>query len=286
MAFYAIGDIQGCYDELQYLLTSISFDPETDQLWCAGDLVARGNNSEKVLAYLYKLSQRHPNAVRTVLGNHDLHLLAIWYGKKKAKKSDKLDALLQHPDADKWISWLRQQPLFYHDTTLKMSMVHAGLAPSWTVQQAVELSNEISAKLQSDNVEHFLEKMYGNYPSRWDSTLTDEERLRCIVNFFTRTRILSWDQNDTQPPKPNGSLELSYKLGLRDIPKHHIAWFDYPNRATTNDPIVFGHWASLGGYSNDKTLFGLDTGCVWGGDLTALNLETLEFTQAPSGSGS
>lgn len=266
MSHYAVGDIQGCYQELTKVLEQVAFKPSQDYLWVVGDIVNRGPNSLAALEYLYN----HRHCVYCVLGNHDLHLLAIYYGVRKAKRSDTFDEILAAPQCDQWMQWLTTLPLCHYDKQQNYAMVHAGIAPQWTLEQALQLSTEVETVLQSNQIKEFLSHMYGDTPSQWNDKLQGLDRLRCITNHFTRMRIISND----------GELELSYKGDLNNIPKGCHAWFDSPQRNMQTQRILFGHWASLGGYTNNKTLYGLDTGCVWGGDLTLMNLKTNELTLA------
>ena len=242
------------------LLDQVGFNPRRDKLWLVGDLVSRGPASEEVLKFLFN----HQSSVQTVLGNHDLHLIAIYYGVKKARESDRLSGVLKSRARHDWIDWLKEQPLCFHDEQRDITMVHAGLAPEWTVSRAVKYSAEVEEVLQSDGVGEFLQQMYGNAPKRWNNSLNGEQRLRCIVNYFTRTRILS----------RGGAMEFSYKGTFEHIPRNYYPWFKHPKRKTRNKKILFGHWASIGGYVDNKNLFGLDTGCVWGRMMTMIDIDT------------
>lgn len=264
MTHYAVGDIQGCYRELRIGLERIRFDDRHDTLWVAGDLVNRGPDSQATLAFLYN----NRNSIRCVLGNHDLHLLALYYGQQESKRSDTLDDLLAHKDCDQWIAWLRQQPLCIYDKSLDFAMVHAGIAPSWTIDNALSYSAEVQQVLQSNKIEHFLQTMYGDEPNRWSEQLTGSERLRCITNHFTRMRICNQAQE----------IDLQYKGNIEAIPAGYTPWFDHPERNTAKQRIIFGHWAALNGHINNTNLFGLDTGCVWGQSLTFLQLDNLDLT--------
>ena len=266
MTHYAVGDIQGCYHELMDVLEQVNFDPKNDCLWVAGDMVNRGPDSLATLKFLY----RHRKSVRCVLGNHDLHLLAIYYGQRKPKASDTFETILNARQCDKWMGWLRQQPLCIYDEKVDYAMVHAGIAPQWTLEQALGYSEEVEAILQSDRIERFLKTMYGNDPDCWSNTLTGYDRLRCITNYFTRMRICN----------RAGALNLEYKGDLDDIPRGYYPWFKHPKRKTQCERIIFGHWAALGGHVNNKNLFGLDTGCVWGQALTLMELETHDLSIA------
>lgn len=265
MAHYAIGDLQGCYAEFTALLNTIQFNHNHDTLWLVGDIVNRGAQSLECLQFC----MRHEDSVQIVLGNHDLHLLALLYGQGSLKKNDTLTPILQHANARRMRDWLRNQPLMLHTDT--HVLVHAGLLPQWTVTQAQNLANEISHELSSSHAHRFFEKMYGNKPSAWQPELSGMDRLRLITNVLTRMRVLHTD----------GSLEYRYKETYANIPSNLHAWFDSPNRQHLSHTIVFGHWSALG-FMNDKNVLALDTGALWGGELTAVNLHTGERFVQPS----
>lgn len=266
MTHYAVGDIQGCYRELMDVLDQVDFNPRNDCLWVAGDMVNRGPDSLATLRFLY----RHKDSVRCVLGNHDLHLLAIYYGHRQSKSSDTLNPILKSSKSEQWIDWLRQQPLCYHDESINYTMVHAGIPPQWSLTDALKYSAEVEKVLQSERIHRFLETMYGNEPELWDKNLTGNARLRCITNYFTRMRIC----------KRSGQLDLNYKGDIDNIPRGYQAWFKQPGRKTRQQRIIFGHWAALGGYVDNKHLFGLDTGCAWGQALTLMRLDTHDLSIA------
>lgn len=259
MSTYAIGDIQGCFSELQKLLEKIHFDPAKDNLWFTGDLVNRGLQSLEVLRFVKQLGDQHV----TVLGNHDLHLLAVFYGLRQVSQHDTLSSILTAPDKDELIDWLRQKPLLHYDKKLKFVMSHAGLAPFWTIDKARQLALEVEHVLASHDPAHFLSHLYGNEPDYWRDDLSGMDRLRCIINYLTRMRFCHRD----------GRLELSYKGEIASKPKDLLPWFDVPGRVNVNDKIIFGHWAALNGKTPAANLYALDTGCVWGNCLTALCLE-------------
>lgn len=259
MATYAIGDIQGCLEPLQCLLKKIDFNPTKDKLWLAGDVINRGPDSLATLRLLYKLR----DSITLVLGNHDLHLIAVYYGLRKAGKNDTLEPLLLAPDRADLIYWLRQQKLVHHDTQLNFTMVHAGIPPQWSLDDALARSREVEAVLQSNSPELLLENMYGNSPARWRDDLQGVERLRVITNYFTRMRFCSAE----------GELELQTKESADAAPIGFAPWFSLSGRKMRNHKIIFGHWAALEGQANTKNIYALDTGCVWGGELTALRLE-------------
>lgn len=259
MPTYAIGDVQGCYTALQKLLEHIHFDPSEDCLWFTGDLVNRGSHSLEVLRFVKQLG----NNQRTVLGNHDLHLLACAYQKHPGWKEDTIADILAAPDRDELLDWLRHQRLFYYDKNLDFTLVHAGLAPSWDLAKALSLAKEVETVLQSDQISDFLGHMYGDQPDQWDESLTGWDRLRTITNYLTRIRFCY----------PDGRLELSGK-GPADAPQERLLpWFRAPLRANEDLQIIFGHWAALGGITHTPRVYSLDTGCVWGFKLTAMRLE-------------
>ena len=255
MTTFAIGDLQGCASQLDRLLERIeTIDPEA-QLVFVGDLVNRGPQSLQTLRRLRSLGSR----VRMVLGNHDLHLLAIAQGIRASGRSDTLNDILQAADRDELLDWLRQQPL-----ALMVEghlIVHAGVLPQWTTEQVLALSAEIETQLQGDAWVSFLRNMYGNQPAAWSDELSGPERLRCIVNALTRLRFCTAD----------GKMEFDSKEAPGQPPAGYMPWFDVPGRKTEATPIVFGHWSTLGLIQRDR-LMGLDSGCVWGGKLSALRL--------------
>ncbi|SDM02175.1 Bis(5'nucleosyl)-tetraphosphatase, ApaH [Franzmannia pantelleriensis] len=266
MAHYAVGDLQGCHREFVTLLDRLAFDPAVDRLWLAGDLVNRGPGSLDCLREVHALG----DAARLVLGNHDLHLLAVARGGARLKPSDTLDAILAAADREPLLDWLQQQPLAVAEGELVM--VHAGLLPQWSCPQALALAAEVEARLAGQGAGAFLEQMYGNWPACWRDDLDGIERLRVIVNAFTRMRFIDVD----------GCLDFAAKEGLDSAPAGFAPWFRYPRR---DDPhIIFGHWAALEGCTPDAQVRAeaLDTGCVWGGRLTAMNLDSGERISVPS----
>jgi len=257
MATYAIGDIQGCFDELQQLLDRIQFGPD-DQLWIAGDLVNRGPKSLETLRFLKQLGER----ARIVLGNHDLHLLAVYYGAASVKRGDTLNEILNAPDCDELMQWLRQQKLVIADEQLGYVMVHAGIPPQWSVRKARKRAKEVETVLRSTLAREYFYHMYGNRPERWHKELEGWDRLRCITNYFTRMRFCDAE----------GTLDFSAKGGLDTQPEGFLPWFRQP-RKSQDLAIIFGHWAALEGEAEADHVFALDTGCVWGNTLTAMRLE-------------
>jgi len=262
MSTYAIGDLQGCYHALQDMLEHISFNPEADKLWLVGDLINRGSGSLEVLRWVYQ----HRSNVVVVLGNHDLHALVVAEGFVAAHRSDTLQALLAAPDCDELLTWLRYQSMVHYEHGYLM--VHAGLLPQWSVKQALKLGAEVETALRSDDYRNFLVKMYGNQPAKWSAKLEGMDRLRVITNAMTRLRICS----------SKGEMEFKFKGELEDIPDDYMPWFEVPNRKTKDDTIIFGHWSALG-LQQRPNLFALDTGCLWGGKLTALRLEDRQVFQ-------
>lgn len=258
MATYAIGDIQGCYQTLQKLLNKIQFHPDKDTLWLAGDLINRGPDSLETLKFLYQ----HRDSVQCVLGNHDLHFLAVESGVRKATRKDTFDPILNSNMRKKLVFWLTRQPLLHLDKSLNFAMVHAGLLAQWKLKQSLKYATEVSNYIQSSERKLFFAAMYGDQPDRWDKKLGGLERLRFITNVLTRMRYVYAD----------GSLELDYKGEPGTQPHGLIPWFEADIKIKKTN-LVFGHWASLQGKCQPSNLFALDTGCVWGGYLTALRLE-------------
>jgi bis(5'-nucleosyl)-tetraphosphatase (symmetrical) len=266
MATYAIGDVQGGYSQLRRLLDMCRFDPGSDRLWLVGDLVNRGTESAQVLRFVKGLGSR---AV-AVLGNHDLTLLVIAAGALAARPRDTIRDVLEAPDREELIAWLRSRPLVHAEDSYLM--VHAGLLPPWSPQRAVALSREVEAALQGEAFGEFCARMYGNRPDRWDDGLTGYDRLRVIVNAMTRLRLCSLE----------GAMDFTYTGNLEHAPEGLIPWFDMPGRASEGTTVIFGHWAALGLRLRDD-LIALDTGCLWGGRLTALRLEDRRVFQVPCG---
>jgi bis(5'-nucleosyl)-tetraphosphatase (symmetrical) len=262
MSTYAIGDVQGCYDQLRCLLDSVGFDPTNDTLWFVGDLVNRGPKTLETLRFVRGLG---PRAI-TVLGNHDLNLFAVAAGVRKAHRGDTLDALFAAPDCEELIHWLRHQKMLHAEAGY--AMVHAGLLPQWSVQRATALASEVETELRGPDYVKLLKNMYGNSPTAWDETLSGYDRLRVIVNAMTRLRLCD----------AGGRMEFSHKTALVDVPPGFMPWFDVPGRASASTPIVCGHWAALGLILR-RDVLGIDTGCVWGRELSAIRLEDLRLYQ-------
>lgn len=260
MADYIVGDIQGCFSGLKRLLRSVCFTPGKDKLIAVGDLVGRGPESLATLNYLYSLGENFD----TVLGNHDLHLLAISCGIRQAKPKDKLDELLNSPQLKTLVDWLRSKPLALplNDNIL---VTHAGLYPQWSFAQALNLSQECSAQLHGPNWQVFLSKMYGNQPDSWDDNLVDEARWRFIINAFTRMRYMLDER----------TLEFKHNGSEQETPKSLKPWFKIPNnKLSPKEVLVFGHWATLEGQTNDERKVALDTGYIWQKDMTLWEVDS------------
>jgi bis(5'-nucleosyl)-tetraphosphatase (symmetrical) len=256
MAIYAIGDVQGCYDELTRLLELLNVDTAKDELWFVGDLVNRGPRSLDVL----RLVASFGNAATVTLGNHDLHLLAVAQDPGKAEES--LAEVLAAEDADHLLTWLRHRPLVYYRPDMNTMMIHAGVAPQWDPLQTVRLAREVETALRGDRWKIFLAKMYGQQPDRWSPELTGIDRLRFITNCLTRMRFCHAD----------GRLEFSEKGPPGEQAEGLTPWFDLPDRATESVRIVCGHWSALGLLERSNIL-AIDTGCVWGRQLSAIRLD-------------
>ncbi len=262
MAIYAVGDVQGCHAELVQLLEQIRFDQASDQLWLVGDLVNRGPASLEVLRLVKSLG----DSAITVLGNHDLHLLAVAAGAAELNRNDTLGRILAAPDRDELLHWLRNQRLLHVQGGYVL--VHAGLLPQWNAEQALGLAREVETALRGDDYAAFLARMYGNTPHHWDEELSGYKRLRVITNAYTRMRICT----------PLGEMEFRFKGEVEHIPAGYLPWFDVPGRASADATVIFGHWSALGLLLRDKVI-ALDTGCLWGGPLSALRLEDRRLFQ-------
>ncbi len=260
MALYLIGDVQGCDSALQRLLAEIAFSPSRDTLYLLGDLVNRGPDSAGVLRRLMALGA----SAQCLLGNHDLHLLAVAHGVRKAGRSDTLDGVLHAPDRAAMLAWLCQQRLAIHHTVdcKDYLMVHAGVLPQWTAAQTMGLAAEVESVLRGLDLNDFLHQMYGNEPAQWRDDLSGAPRLRCIINALTRIRFCT----------PQGEMEFDAKgLTADSAPAGYLPWFDAPGRKTASSIVAFGHWSTLG-WLDRPDLLSLDSGCVWGGALSALRL--------------
>ncbi|PXX93437.1 diadenosine tetraphosphatase [Marinobacter vulgaris] len=260
MTDYAIGDIQGCYERLMDVLAKVDFSPSRDRLWVAGDIINRGPSSLDALRYVESLG----SSAVVVLGNHDLHLLAVALGGHALKNKDTLSDILEAPDHPRLLDWLRQQNLFVHDANRNLVMVHAGLPHIWTVDQALGYGREVEAVIRGPEAEVYFTHMYGNRPERWHPDLAGMDRWRAITNYFTRMRFIAED----------GTLELAAKDSAAAAPDGYAPWFQFPR--TDDVRVVFGHWAALEGRTDSDRFIGLDTGCVWGGTLTLMNLDSGE----------
>ena len=268
MKTYAIGDLQGCAHEAQLLLEHIKEDAQGEaRILFVGDLINRGPDSLTALRRMKALSESSGGRVEALLGNHDLHLIAVAVGAQRVSRSDTLDAILDAPDRDELIDWLRRRPLaMFVDAHL---LVHAGVAPQWDAAQTMALAGEVEAVLRGEGWIDFLREMYGNEPNRWDDSLSGMARLRCIVNALTRMRLC----------EPDGSMDFKHKES-ENGPEGSglVPWFDLPERRTQNVTVVFGHWSALGLVLRPN-LVGLDSGCVWGGKLTAVCLDNRALLQ-------
>ena len=257
MATYAIGDIQGCFTSLMALLNRVAFDPARDRLWLVGDLVNRGPDSLRTLRFVRDLG---PAAV-TVLGNHDLYLLMVAYGAVRSRgKDDTLQAVLDAPDRDALLAWLRTRPLMHLENGF--AMVHAGLLPGWTVTQARALAREVEGALAGPYHAELLHNMWGSEPAAWHDDLSDYARMRVIVNAMTRMRFCT----------PDGSMDFKVKGEVAKAPKGYLPWFEVPGRRSADTTVVFGHWSALG-LRVEPRLLALDSGCLWGRELSAVRLE-------------
>lgn len=265
MTIYAVGDIQGCFDALECVLDKVCFNPTKDQLWCAGDLVNRGPQSLKTLRFIKSLG----DSAKVVLGNHDLHLLAIAFGGHNLKPKDNLQPILEAKDSEELLFWLKDQPLMLRAEGY--TMVHAGICPNWNVEQAEQLANEVHQCLSQGDYAEYFAHMYGNQPDTWQDDLTGLDRLRTITNYFTRIRYC----------KENGQLNLNDKKAP-DAYGDDFAfspWYDFLNTKWQQEKIIMGHWASIQGNCPTDNVYALDTGCVWGGKLTLMRLDDNQLFQ-------
>ena len=258
MSTFAIGDVQGCLQPLQRLLDALGYDRARDRLWFAGDLVNRGPESLATLRWVRKLG----DSASTVLGNHDLHLLAIYYGGHLPNASDTLDDVLGADDAPELMAWLRTQPMLVECPTRRCVMTHAGIPHIWTLDMARRCAAEVEHVLRGSEYVHFFRGMYGNRPSLWLDSLTGLDRLKAITNYLTRMRLTD----------AAGTLDFSHKGAPVDTPEGYSPWYSYPARHDIR--VLFGHWAALDGDTGVADAVALDTGCVWGRTLTAYCLET------------
>lgn len=265
MAVYFVGDIQGCFSELSLLLKKVQFNKQEDQLWVAGDMVARGRQSLETLRFIISLGE----SAKVVLGNHDLHLLATFHGLKKVKEKDHLTDILNAPDVNQIMEWLSNQPLIQKLPNEEVYMSHAGLAPQWDVKTALDAANQAQQLIRSNNRKHWLNIMYGEQPNFWDKSHTNEEKFRFTINALTRMRFCYED----------GSLEFFEKGNPINSPKNLTPWFTF-TKHIKDIHWIFGHWASLEGKCDLDNVYPLDTGCIWGNHLTLLRWNDKKiFTQ-------
>ncbi len=256
MATYVIGDVQGCFSALTRLLQKIAHRPVQDRLWFVGDLVNRGTESLATLRFVRDLGDR----ALTVLGNHDLHLLTVAAGYTHLKSGDTLEDVLEAPDREELLGWLRQQPLMHREGGYVL--VHAGVLPQWSAEQAAGLAAEVEAALRGEDFSPFVKAMYGNEPAHWSDTLQGNTRLRVITNALTRLRVCTSD----------GAMDLAFKGPPEKAPRGLLPWFDVPDRKSADETLIFGHWSALG-FRMRSNLIALDSACFWGGKLTAVRLE-------------
>lgn len=260
MTDFAIGDIQGCFEPLKAVLATAGFSPSRDRLWVAGDLVNRGPASLETLRYIENLG----SSAVVVLGNHDLHLLAVAYGGHQLRRKDTLSDILNAPDRERLLSWLCQQSLCVYDSGRNLMMAHAGLPHIWTIDQAQAYAREVEAVIRGNHAREYFTHMYGNHPECWDDRLEGMDRWRVITNYFSRMRFIAND----------GTLELTAKESADTAPEGFSPWYTFARNDDAR--VVFGHWAALEGDTGTNQFVGLDTGCVWGGTLTMMNLDSGE----------
>lgn len=260
--FYVIGDIQGCADTLARLLAQI---PAHTDVWFCGDLINRGPDNLGVLRQVRELGSR----ARVILGNHDIHLLGVAAGVRAPGRSDTLDDILLSPDCEDWLNWLRQWPLAHFEHGILM--VHAGVMPQWSLKQVLQYSDEARTLLASDDYIEHLKTLFGSSPNYWKNNLRGAERTRAIINTFTRMRVCA----------PDGTMDFQFKGEIGDVPDGLMPWFRLPQRKTADQAIVFGHWSALGLHYENNTIC-LDTGCVWGQELTAYHYPSGELISVPA----
>jgi len=270
MATYAIGDVQGCYLELNALLDRLQFDPVRDRIWFLGDLINRGPDNLAVVEFVRSLG----SSATTVLGNHDLHFLAIVLGGHTPNKSDTFTDLLESDDVQEIAQWFCQQPLLVKDESLGYVMTHAGIPHLWDLRKASELAAEVEKAYRGKKQRDYFSQMYGNEPACWSDKLKGMDRLRAITNYLTRMRLMTAD----------GTLEFAHKGPLSEAPPGTVPWYELRAQHPLGVTTLFGHWAALEGVTGAADVIALDTGCVWGRELTALCLETKSYTQIAAGS--
>lgn len=262
VATYVIGDVQGCFEAFKELLVAVAYNPAQDRLWLAGDLVNRGENSIGMLRWC----MANDDHIVAILGNHDLHLLAVAEGFVPAHRNDTLAEILDAPDRVAVLDWLRRRPMLHREGD--WLMVHAGLLPEWSPDQAEALACELEAALRGPDYLDFLARMYGNEPRHWSPALTGQDRLRLIANVMTRLRYLHRD----------GGMEFQHKCAPADAPEELTPWYDMPDRRSSAVKVLFGHWSTLGLLARGDVV-SLDTGCLWGGQLSAIRLEDSRLFQ-------
>jgi bis(5'-nucleosyl)-tetraphosphatase (symmetrical) len=268
MPTYAIGDIQGCYEEFARLLEVIDFQTGRDSLWLLGDLINRGPDNLSVVRRVMKMG----GSAITVLGNHDLHFLAVHRGGHSPNRSDTFVDLLESPRVDDISDWYRHQPLVHRDKALGYVMVHAGIPHLWKVKKTLELAAEVEDAIRGPSCERYFRELYGNVPDRWKESWDGMERWRVITNYLTRMRLIDC----------TGTLDFSHKGALEDAPEGFSPWFQLRAERPLKQKLLFGHWAAIEGQTNDERIIGLDTGCVWGRSLTCLRLDDGRRFSVPS----
>lgn len=262
MAIYTVGDLQGCYKSLMKLLEKVSFDPKNDELWAVGDLINRGPKNYEVLKFCMGLGELFTG----VLGNHDLHFLAVALGYQEARNGDTFQDVLGAPDLDEIVHWLRQLKLLHYDKSRDLAMVHAGIPPIWSIKKARKLANEVEIAIRDEKQSRlYFANMYGNDPNIWSKKLSGVRRWRVITNYLTRMRFCN----------PRGRLELRSKAGITHAPSGYMPWFQVSDRKAYKTTILFGHWAALLGVTDVDNALALDTGCVWGERMTAVDIDNL-----------
>ena len=262
MSTYVIGDIQGCLQSLKKLLKEIHFEPKKDTLWFAGDLINRGPESLETLRFVQQLG----DSAKCVLGNHDLHLLAVYAGHRDIHHKDTLSEILEAPDIEKLINWLRRQPLMLYSAQHNTILSHAGIHPAWNLKTARREASAVELHLKSHDYKDLFAFMYGNKPAKWKPGRVRKKRLRFAINCFTRMRFCS----------PTGKLNFEEKGAPGSQAKGFVPWYELPNKLDEDTRVIFGHWSTVGSITNPN-IIGIDTGCVWGGKLTAYELETKAF---------
>ncbi len=271
MAVYAIGDIQGCFHELNDLLDAVAFAPGCDELLLVGDLINRGPQNLETVRLIMSLG----DTAVSVLGNHDLHFLAVCLGGHKPGRSDTFHDLLDAPDRDAIVDWYRRQPLLVVDERFDVVIAHAGVPHIWSVEAAAAYAAEVEAVIQGDGHADYFAALYGNEPACWSDSLTGMPRWRIITNYFTRMRLIQED----------GTLDFSHKGAVAQAPSGYQPWYELRAGAPLGRTLLFGHWAALDGHTGLSDVLALDTGCVWGRTLTAFRLDTGELFQVPARDG-